>query len=287
MARFDPGDFLGSSSDFLFGTRPKSTISERPLQTPEQQALLKRLLEEFSAGGTLPEGGVTPFTGEQVAPLGELEGLSLEALEQKILQQVQGGRPGEEAETALSKMLQTGGAPVDFEQYFQTAIRDPAVQDFRETILPELTRRFGSSGAFGSDRVAAEQRATEGLNRTLTGARGELAFKTQSAAADRMIQALGLAPGIAGIEAGGVDSLLKLMQGAALPRSVEQARLTARYGEFQRQQEEKRKRVEQILAALGMKTTENIAQTTPGSTGFITPVAAAAAGKSGGGFFGG
>ncbi|MCI0418695.1 MAG: hypothetical protein L0312_05650 [Acidobacteria bacterium] len=276
---------MPSIGSFLFGKDPKAQISTLGLQTPEQEALLKQLISRLGQGE-----GVTPFTGEQVAPLGELEGLSLEALEQKILQRVQGTGAEAEAQTALGRVLRTGGAPVDFEDYFQRSVRDPAVQEFRELILPELTRRYGSSGAFGSDRKLAEDRATEGLTRSLAGARSELAFRTQSDAANRLVQALQLAPGV---ERSSVESLLNLMQGAALPRSIEQARLTAEYTEFQRQQAQKQERINQILAALGLKTKENIPQQLPATPGFIGPFltsfasgAGAANIRSGGGFFG-
>jgi len=270
-------------SKWLFGQSPESKISTLPTMSPQQQALLNKLLGEFDQESLL-KGGATPYGGELVAGLGDLENLSLEALEQKILQRATSEGVGAEAETALTKMLRTGGAPTDFEEFYRTSVRDPALQEFREFTLPEVTRRFGSSGAFGSDRLTAEQQGLERLGRTLTGARSELAFKTQESSQERILKALGLAPGVEGSD---VESLLKLMQGASLPRSIQQAKLTSEYGEFQRQQEEKRNRVNQILAALGLPTLQNIPQTTPGQTGTLQSVLTAAAGNTGAaaGFF--
>jgi hypothetical protein len=208
-----------------------------------------------------------------------LEGLSLQALEERIMQQATGESPQASAETALRDLIERGGGPVDFEEYYRSSIRDPLVQEFQERILPELTRRYGSSGAFGSDRMTAEQQAAERLTKTLAGARGELAFRTQESAADRLLKAIGAAPGL---EGGGADTLLKLMQGAALPRQLQQARLTAEYGEFQRQQAQKSQRIQQILTALGVKTKENIPQNIPGTKGIFTEVLGMG---GGGGFF--
>lgn len=271
---FNTGETI---SDVLFGTGPQALITEKGLQTPEQQALLKKLLEQLGGGD-----GVTPYKGKLTAGLGDLEGLSLEALEQKILQSVQGTGVGAETEKALIDMLKTGGAPVDFEKYYQDVIKDPAIRDFTENVLPELTRRFGSSGAFGSDRKEAEQKATEGLGRTLVGARSELAYKTGGDAKNRILQALGLSPGI---QTGGVDALMKMMEGAGLPRKIEQAGFTADYGEFQRQQGDKNKRIEQILAALGIKTKENIPQNLPGTSGWVGGAISGGMGTNKGGFF--
>jgi len=277
-----------SLGSWIFGNDPKAWVQSLPTMSPEQQATLNRLLKEFNVGDTL-EGGGQPFGGQLTAGVSDLEGLSLEALEQKILQRATGEGAGAEAETALTKMLQTGGAPVNFEDFFQKAIRDPAVQDFTEMILPEITRRFGSSGAFGSDRVAAEQQATQRLNKELVGARSGLAYQTQSDAQERILKAIGLTPGV---ETADTENLLKLMAGGALPREIEQARLTAEYGEFQRQQDEKARRLNQVLAALGLKTTENIPLRTEATSGWLGPTITAFAGNVGaasraGGFTGG
>src|SRR3990172_903963 len=259
--------------DWILGESPKAWVQSLPSMTPEQQATLTALLGELGA-----KDAGAPFGGQLTTGLSDLEGLSLEALEQKIMQRASGAGVDAEAETALQQMLKTGGAPVNFEDFFQKSIRDPAVQDFTEMILPEITRRYGSSGAFGSDRMTAEQQATQRLNKELVGARSGLAYQTQSDAQERILKAIGLAPGL---EAGSADTLLKLMTGTSLPRTVEQTRLTAEYGEFQRQQEEKARRVQQILAALGLKTTENIPLRTQATEGWLGPAITAFAGGAG------
>lgn len=242
---------MASIGSFLFGESPSA--QSLPTMSPEQQAALVRLLQELGSGETF--GGATPYEGQITAGLGDLENLSLEALEQKILQQVSGTGAGSEAETALLKMLKTGGAPVDFEDYFAKAIRDPTIKDFSELVLPEITRRFGSSGAFGSDRMTAESMATDRLMKTLIGARSDLSYRTQSDALNRIMQAIGLAPGVQG---GNIENILKMISGAGLPRQVEQAKLTGEYTEFQRQQQQQLQRINQILAALGLKTVDNV-----------------------------
>lgn len=246
----------------LIGSAPEQARWSPTTMTPEQQRALAKIVSQLSSEGvTGPE-----YEGELVAGLGNLEAMSLEALEQMILKQATGEGAAADAETALSELIKSGGAPTDFEDFYRTSVHDPLLQEFSESVLPELTRRFGSSGAFGSDRKLAEQQATERLVKTLAGTRGELAFKTQESAANRLLQAIGLAPQLEGADTANV---LAMLEGAGLPRQIQQARLTSEYGEFQRQQEERSKRIAQLLAALGVKGVENIATGLGGQRGEI------------------
>lgn len=238
-----------SIGGWIFGKDPKHGVDTLPSMTPEQQQTLKSLLGQL--------GPQTKLSG--------LENLSLEALEQKIMQQATGESEKTigESEDALSKMLATGGAPTDFEEFYRAKVRDPAMQEFTEMLLPEITRRYGASGAFGSDRKLAEQQALERLSGTLAGVRGELAFKTSESAQERILKAIGLQPGVTGARAVDTENLLQLMTGTQLPRNIEN------------------QRINQILAALGLKTTDNIPWRTEGTSGWLGPSITAFAGGLG------
>lgn len=267
---------MASIGGWIFGKDPNAKVETRSTMTPQQQAILNELLGQFQTAG-LSEGGATPYGGDMVAGMSDLEGLSLEALEQKILKQVEGGTPTAAGETALTELIKNKGAPVDFEDYYTNKVKTPLMRDFSENILPELTRRFRGSAGFGSDRMQAEQQATQRFGETLAGARSELAYKSGSDAANRLLEAIKLAPGFNNAD---VDAIIKMQGAAALPREIEQARKSAGYAEFLRQQDQKKTRTDQILAALGLKTTENIPLRTEGTPGWLGPTITAMAGKS-------
>jgi len=281
-----------SLKSWLVGDDPRVSKDALPLMTPQQQAMLDKLLGEFDQADTLTgrsDSDITKYTGDFVAPLGRLENLSLEALEQKILQQATGGHGGGDA---LQEMIKNKGSPVNFEDYYRDSIENPTLKSFEEKVLPMLTQRFRGSAAFGSDRMTAERGATEDPTKTLTGARSELAYKTSSDASNRLLQAIGLEGSLRGSDA---QAMLALLQGAGLPRQIEQADKTAKYGEFQRQETEKStqqtKRLEALMAALGLKTQQNSFLGLPGTEGFAKPalleVVKGASSSSKGGFFGG
>jgi hypothetical protein len=230
-----------------------STVAASGQRTPEQEAALKALLAKLQESS----GGVTPYTGQLTAPLSGLENLSLTALEQKIMEQVKGTGVSAATEKALTDMLKSGGSPVDFNAYYKNAIEDPALKDFTQNILPTITQKYGSSGAFGSDKKLAEQTALDNFNKQLVAARSTLAYQSQNDAQNRIIQALGLAPNI---ETAGTADLTNLMTAAGLPRVAQQADLTAQYQEFQRQQQQKQTNIDAILKALGLTTSSSTSQ---------------------------
>jgi len=279
-----------SLKSWLVGDDSRVSKDALPLMTPQQQAMLDKLLGEFDQADTLTgksEGDATKYGGDLTAPLGRLENLSLEALEQKIIQQATGGGEGG---AALQDVIKNKGAPVNFEDYYRDSIENPTLKTFQEKVLPMLTQRYRGSAGFGSDRMQAERFATEDLTKTLAGSRSELAYKTSSDAASRLMQAIGLEGSLRSSDA---QSVLAMLEGAGLPRKLEQADLTAKYGEFQRQETEKStqqtKRLEALMAALGLKTQQNSFLGLPGTEGFAKPAlleVVKGASKGGGGFFG-
>ena len=248
--------------DSIFGKEPKATTESRSILTPEQDDLLRKLIAQLGGSDTT----TTPYTKPISAGLSNLEGLSLTALE-NLAQQV--GSPDSlmgKARGAVGDVIDSGGSPVDWEGVYRDSIRDPSIQEFRDTILPEITGRFRGTGAFSSDRMKQEILATDRLSKNLVGARSELAYKTNTDAVNRLLQASGMAPALQDAD---LRELTTLLAAGGVPREAENERLKADYLEYLRGETGKSERIQQILAALGQRAFENITTVTPGSSGLL------------------
>jgi len=69
--------------DFVFGSEPESTITPTSTLTANQQAAESTLADFISGAGD--PNTVQPFEGDLVAPLSQLEELSLSALEERAM----------------------------------------------------------------------------------------------------------------------------------------------------------------------------------------------------------
>ena len=258
--------------DFLFGSKPKIDVKDLSTLTPEQQKILKQILGQFGAQGGAdfqPEG----FGGDLSAGLGDLEQTSLAALEQSALSSADPNNVLNQAGEALKGIF--SGGQSDVTDFFNTNIRDPALQSFEETVLPGISRDFGGANFFSSERQDADDRARRDLTTGLSSARADVNLRSRESNLDRILQGIGLAPGL---ESAGTDSLLKFLEAGGVERGVRQDALDREFGEFGRVQDEKFKRLQAILAALGLQGKENVVTALPGSSGFITDIIAAAAG---------
>ena len=259
--------------DSLFGSDPETTIVPQSRLSGEQKQILrKQLLPYFTQEGPLSEFEGAPFPGEFTAPLSGLEQLSLEGLEERARGLISGETttPTQAASTALTDILQGGGGR-DFEEFFRETIREPALEQFEEDIIPGISRRFAQD-FFGGERIQAEESAREDLIDALTRARAGLAFEERGSSLDRMLQAAGLAPGITSAETG---ELTTLLGAGGVPRAVEQAELGAEYQDFLRRREEQSRRVNQMLSSLGIPMQENIVLQSGGSEGLLSAFAPA------------
>ena len=260
-------------TDFLFGESPSQDITPTTILTPEQEELLRLLIEQISGG----QGGET--FGIETSPL-ELQSLAgLEALGASL--------PGDQTESsraatrtgvagleALEELF--GRDPTDFDEFFETNIRDPLVEDFNEDILGLGTRFSGSF--FGGERREAERGAREDLLDALVAGRASTALSFRQQDTEAALNALGLLPGIAGfastsefaapIAQGNI--LLGLLGGGGAERGVVQQQLN-----------EKNRRLRTGLEALGIGGFENIVFNNPGTTGFIPSLVGAVAGNEG------
>ena len=252
-------------SDAIFGTKSEANTTQQPTMTAEQQKLLKSLVDQFNAGGNpLEQTAATPYTGKLTAPTSGLQNLSLAALEQQAMNLT----GPDSVMTAAGDAVKRGasGTAANIDKYFTESVQDPLLKAFEERVLPDVTRRFAGSAAFGSDRKTAERQTTEDLMKTLTASRSDIAFKADEAAKNRQLTAAGIAPSLAGAP---TNILSSILAAGAIPQITEQADLTAQYQEFLRQQQGQKDRLNQMLAALGLKPFENITTVTPGSAGLL------------------
>ena len=262
----DSADPLGNNfntqqlMDFIFGKSPSAQFENLSLATPEQSKALKDLLAFLTSAGQ-PEG----FGGDLVAGLSDLENTSLAALEENALSRGAGGTPTQQLATTTLEGILTA-EPTDFQDFFKSSVQDPALKTFEEEILPGIGAK-NAKNFFSSERLTQEDRAREDLQQNLNSERGKFAFATNESNQNRKLQALGLVDEITGAP---IDQAIKLLEAGQVPRQIEQAGLTAEYGEFLRVQEEKARRIEQILSALNVEQRENIGVGVGGSSGLIS-----------------
>ncbi len=232
--------------DTLFGESPSTETFDLSTLTPEQQRLFRETLVPF-LGRPISEAGAA------VPGMSALESTSLAGLEQlaKDLVSGQGAEGGlrRQATSAVGDILSQG--PTDFEDFFQTTVRDPALRDFEEDVLPRIGREFGGNQFFGTERISADEAAREDLLESLTRARSDLAFRTRESDTQSRLQAAGLSSQI-----GTSGDLISLLGAGALPRNIELQRLAR-----------EDKRVAQLLEALGLQAKENVVVASGGTEG--------------------
>ena len=247
--------------DAVFGDDSEADVSQHKLTTPEQDALLQQVLGILSGR---VGGGARPFPGDLEIGPSTLEGLSLQALEDRAGDLVAGETEVLNAgKTALLEALTSD--PTDIDEFFQTNVADPILEAFEENIST-IGRRFGKN-FFGTGRTDQESDAFEDMIDALTSERANLAFQNDQRTRDRKLTAAGMSPGVA---RGGTDELLALLTAGGVPRGIEEGNLLRSYQEFLRQQNQKNQDISQALAAVGLPTVENIATVTEGDPGLLS-----------------
>lgn len=287
---------FGGVGEAIFGESPSAEIESGRTVGPGQVAVNTVLKELFTGTGKLPasiaspdQGSFQAFEDPIVAGLSDLEQLSLAGIEELTSGIAAGGVPGQGQEVAgasqqaLLDLLAQG--PQDFEDFFQSAVAQPLIEQFNEEILPGISRR-NASGFFGSERIRADERAAEDLSEALAGTRGELAFTSRENQLNRVLEALGLAPGIAGLGGQLAGEELGLLErglaAGSVPREVETSQLVSLYEEFLRGQKFDERLINQMIGFGTAPTTENIGIALGGSEGLIGPALTAIGGAFGG-----
>lgn len=245
--------------DSVFGSAPEAEVTQHSTLRPEQEQILKQLSGIFNKRGA----DATPFPGDLNVGLSGLEGVSLQALENRSEDLLAGeSEVLNRGKGALVDLLTS--QPADIDDFFTTNVQEPILTAFEDN-LGTIGRRF-SKNFFGTGRKEQESRAFEDTFDALTKERSSAAFNERNRTLDRTLAATGLVPEIAGAE---TNELLKLLGAGGVPRGVETDNLLRQYQEFVRQQGQGDQQIAQMIATLGVPTLENIATVTGGSQGLL------------------
>lgn len=254
----------------LFGKGSNSSTGTKPTLTPEQKKLLQDLIGQLSPQLGQP---ATPYTGELTAPLTGTE----QAIQGQVGSAV-GGNAGTFDDLTNWLFGVLNASPTDFTDYFNKSVKDPLLQVFNEEILPGVSKRFAASDPYGTDAVKGVTKATSNLTGQLASGLASTALSADESAKNRGIQAAQLLGMLPGQEATSLQGLQELAQ---VPRGVEQAGLTAKYGEFNRQQDQKQQLLDTVLKALGLNTNETITKNTPAQPGLVQGFLSSDSGSAG------
>jgi len=181
-----------------------------------------------------------------------------------------GGAGGLQARTVNALARALSGEPESFEEYYQRAVQEPMLEEFERTIMPAVSKKYAPSGYWSSERVRSEERTRRDLLNALTRARSELAYKARESALERRLKAASLAPELIVLPG---KALMSLLEAQALPRKVEQAKRTAAYQEWLRQQAGIDKRIKQMISALGLTPYETYAVAPTSRPGLLESMA--------------
>lgn len=146
--------------------------------TKEQKAVFRDLYPMISKG-LLQEGGATAYPGKMyVARTPE---------EEAYFKAVGGDLPDylKSRQTALDSVLSGNPAynitPETTEEFYQQAVRNPALREFEQITKPAITESFAGPGYWGSARAQEESRASENLASELSARRATLGYEDEHA----------------------------------------------------------------------------------------------------------
>lgn len=257
----------------LFGEKQKTTVTPTNTLSPDQQAASAELLKFLEGKGN--PATQKQFTGDLVAPLSNLENLSLAALEDRSRAIGTTGDPNiRAASEALMQILNRG--ETDANDYIQANITDPLTDVFNET-------RAGTAGRFadqffGSQRQKQDSTDFENFMDTLaatqTGARLDIRNQDTNA----ILEAIGLAPQLAGAEQ---NQLLDLLEAGSVPRENETARLLGEFEKYIQNQGQQNDLASIIAQYIGIPAQENIVRNRAGTSGLVGGFLEGAAGSFG------
>ncbi len=264
---------LGS---FLFGDSPSQDITPTSTRTPEQDKLLKELIEIIS-GGQGDTGGIGPSNLE-LTSLAGLEGIASSAI--GLTKEAGGETASKSALSALDSIFTSG--PSDIDDFFNETVRDPLLEDFQDDILGIDTRRAGDF--FSGERRELQRNSQEDLIDALTRERARISFGAREGDLNRQVAGASVLPGVIGGQFAGLQAGAGIL-GQTLGAGGTERSIT------QQQLDERNRRIREALAAIGLDAQENIVFNNPGSSGLVANAAGAFAGNTGafasGGLFGG
>lgn len=265
---------MGGLSDLVSDITPRGGTFADPLalfNTPglehetlsvlgiEQQQQLEELIRKLS--GAAPR----TFEGDVNVGLTELSELSLAGLENRALELSDPNFESElsrkETETLL-KLLDFEGQQQGVNEFFDVNIRNPALESFREDVLPSIGRDFGGADFFGSERKSTDQRAQEELIDSLIRSRSEINFRSAEASKNRAIQALGIS---SGRETARTQEKLGIFGAGMEESALAERNISRQFEQFLAEAGLEDAQIKQLLQSLALPQIENIVSVPQGN----------------------
>jgi hypothetical protein len=255
---------MASLGEILIGKGPEAVIETLPLLTQGQQGGLGTLLEEGQTPGSTNIGNVPEFGGDVNQGLSNLEGVSLQGLEDRANLLASGQA---ETQTAANNALldQLTSGPEDFENFFTETIQKPLTKKFKEEIFPSLTASF-SKNFFGSGQLDATARQEEDLTEALTREFANLGFQANETNLDRKLKAIGLQAEGAGSP---TRELKELLEAGGVETALGERNIERQFEEFVTKLNQRNIQAGQLATAVGIPALENIALVLGGSEGVL------------------
>lgn len=152
------------------GSSSKSKTTRLPAWSPEQRRVMSTLAEAIQRGlqepvPAYPGRLYIPRTAEEEVYFQRVPALVQELAEARA-------RLGQPAYTVT---------PETTEQFYQQAIRAPALREWQEVVEPAIREAYTGPGYWGSARAEAQRKAAEDLATTLAARRAELAYQEELA----------------------------------------------------------------------------------------------------------
>ena len=182
---------------------------------------------------------------------------SLAALEEwskNLAQQPDQSDLNMQMEDFLSERL--GG--IDYENYFRKTVQDPLLKMFRESVMPDISRRYSQSGFYSTQRGGAEERAREDLMDTIGRGRVSMEMEMQR----DQLQAAQLA-----LQYEAENRMKDLQELQQMLSLFSVGQTDDAYGRSIEQQ-----RIDNIMKSLTLQGHENIAEVTEGSPGIAPDI---------------
>ena len=254
--------FLDSIKDTIFGTKSEAQrFAPTSLYTPEQQKLLKSLLEYYQP--TVGAAAET-YAGERIAPLSEAQVGALGRMSETSV------APYQESLDVLGR-FESGeyARPQYLEDYYMKSIEEPLMKRWKEEIMPTIGGEFETRGLFmGSGRREAEVKSAETLMDTLGRSRSDIYARMEDIGRGRQLEATQL-------KSKTLSDILGLEQtkfaAGEVPRGLEQAGLDVGYQDWLRTQPGTRPQDQILMQLLGLSTLhEPDTIVTPGTEGLLS-----------------
>lgn len=263
------------AGEWLLGESPSvDTVSAL---NPDQEAVLKKLstlLQEQI--GT----GITAYSGSMYAPTSELNNTLFNYLNTAL-----GGdsasttKANSTIDTLLNKY--TGDYTEEFDpayinSYFEKSIKNPAMKEFTETMLPSIAEKYAARNATGSGAMTKDMfDAASDLQSNLSGQLADLMYQGSEATANRNVQreqigsstVQNLISQLLGQDATKITLLNSALPIAQQQQTLEQRPYTEEYSKWSSSQAYNNPWLQYLNQVLGTDALQNIVN--PGSEGLM------------------